>query len=164
MLKRIFGSKKMPALSFCILLIFCFTLVVLFSSLLGGKAPPQAQFRYVIGENVVDFGGSLWEYQGNYRLEVGQLTPDMKLLSVFICNEERKVAFIHEELIPETTPGDYFKLIEPSPQLKAQLSRGISILLMPDDDWCNVTVADPPVHSASGAGILLCCMMLYCGD
>jgi len=164
MLKRIFGSKPMPALSFVILLIFCLVVVLLVSSLLGEKAPEQAQFRYVIGERVVDFGGSLWEYKGNFRIELGQITKDMKLLSVFICNVERQVAFIHEELIPNTIPGDYFKLIEPSSDLKALLNKGRDFSILSAPDLCNFSVSDPPSFSSGAAGGLLCCVMIYCGD
>lgn len=164
MLKRIFGSKPMPALSFVILLIFCLCVVFLVSSLLGSKAPEQAQSRYKIGETVVDSGGSLWEYLGNFRIELGQITKDMELLSVFICNVEKQVLFVHEELIPDTTIGDLFKLIEASPQLSAQMGREIGILSMPYEDYCNFSVSDPPSFSPMAAGVVGCCVMIYCGD
>jgi len=164
MFRRIFGPKSIPALSFVIMLLFCLTLVFLLSSLFGSKAPDQATFRYEIGQYVTDRGGSVWEYLGNYRIELGQLTPDLKLLSVFICNRERKVAFMHEELIPDTTIGDYFRLIEASPELMAQMGREIGILSMPDEELCNVSVADPPAFSSGAGGVLICCVMLYCGD
>jgi len=164
MLKRIFGPKIMPALSFVILLAFCLCVVFLVSSLLGEKSPEQLNFRYEIGQQVCDLGGSVWQYLGNYRIELGQVSPDLKLLSVIICNVERQVFSIHKELIPEVVVGDCFKLIEPSAVFIAELGGDIRILSPPAQEICNFVVTDPPSFSSTAAAGTFCCLRGFCDD
>lgn len=163
MLKRIISPKNVLFLTLFTVLLVCFLAIFLIPTLSGSKADAQSEGRYKIGERVTDPGGSLWEYTGNFRIELGQLTKDMKLLSISYCGTEKQAFFIHEESIPNVVVGDTFKLIVPSTELNNLL---LSTPGLPDrgGDKINVTVSDPPAFSQGSRNGTVCCMIIFDQD
>ena len=126
--------------------------------------PSKAQLHYSIGDQVYDAGGNLWVYKGNFRITLGQLTKELKLLTVFVCNQEKMVIGIHKETIPFSSIGDVFTLVTPTEDFKQYIisKKGIDGFNRYDD--CNVTIADPIEPQIPFSGGELCCLHLSCGD
>lgn len=156
--------KKILILLFTAVVISSLAFFTLWASRSSEKAPLNSQVYYAIGDQVADAGGSLWEYRGKTILSVGQISPDLELLTVFCCNREKRVLGIHKETIPNATLGDLFILITPSKAFLEliTLKQGISPKGWPPE--CNVSISDPPAGQVLPLGGDLCCLWLSCDD
>jgi len=117
--------------------------------------------RYKVGETVLDPSGSLWEYQGNFPIILGQITSDLRLLTVFVLESETWVMDIHEEIIPHSSPGDIFKLIQPGDQLMAEILAKDYLSALTEGKIFNATIPAPPEKKAeSTPGTSFCLVLL----
>ena len=120
--------------------------------------------NYMVGDHVFDTGGNEWIYMGKADLIVGQISPDLKLLTVFVCGKERILYGLHPEEIPKAERGDTWKLYAPAAELLAWLTKEGFVINGMMSEWCNATGWDPPKATVPYLGGTLVCARYYCGD
>jgi len=125
---------------------------------------PAINSNYAVGDHVFDTGGNEWMYMGRTDLVVGQVSPELKLLTAFIFGQEKILYGLLPEEIPLAERGDIWKLLRPGPEFYSQLLKEGFIVDGLRSDWCNATGWDPPVAEVPYRGGTLVCARYYCGD
>lgn len=122
---------------------------------------PMPQSNHEIGERLSDPLGSLWEYQGNFPVVLGQITADLRLLTVFIFNTETWVMDTHKEIVPDSVLGDVFILIKPGDELMADIVSKNLFYAIAERKIFNVVIPDVlEAKAVSTPGSLSCLMLL----
>lgn len=122
---------------------------------------PMPQSNHTVGENLSDPLGSLWEYQGNFPVVLGQITPDLRLLTVFIFKTEIWVMDTHKQIVPNSILGDVFILIKPGDELLADIVAKNLFYAIAERKIFNAVIPDVlEAKAGSTPGSLSCLMLL----